>query len=82
MVWRYAHTGLENDGVLIDGADVWNLEWKAAPGSNARLPHPEEPGRILNYTAYEVEDEDGNPLLFAVAELSAVARCFYVWRER
>lgn len=82
MVWTYAHTGLEHDGVPVGGAEVWTLDWVRVPGERARLPHPEQPGRILTYEVYEVTDEEARTTRFAAASLSPGLFAFYWWRER
>jgi len=81
MVWTYAHTGLEADGALVGGADIWTLDWVRVEGERARLPHPEQPGHILTYAVHEVTDEEGKTTRFAVADLSAGIHAFYWWRE-
>jgi len=82
MVWTYAHTGLEHDGALVGGADIWALDWVRAPGERARLPNPEQRDRVLTYEVYDVVDEEGRTIRFAAARLSPSVFAFYWWRER
>ena len=81
MAWRFAHTGLEDDGFQIAGNEIWTMDWVKVEGERARLLHPQIRDKVLTYDVYEVTNEDGEVIRFASAELSPGTFAFYWWRE-
>jgi hypothetical protein len=75
--WRQVHIGFENDGLKIDGVDVWRNKWRSTR-KQVRLPHPAYPDQIHDYTIWEISRLLRKPLRFAAAELSGGVYGFYV----
>jgi hypothetical protein len=75
--WRAVHIGFENDGLKIDGLEVWKHEWRRVPGRPVEPPHPAYPNQLHRYDVYEIGDP-ARPIRFAAGELSNGVWGFYV----
>ncbi len=75
--WKPVHVGFENDGLKIDGVDVWPFRWRSTR-TQVRLPHPAHPDQMHDYTIWEIPRLLRKPLRFAATELSAGVYGFYV----
>jgi hypothetical protein len=67
--WRKVHAGIENDGLKIDGIEVWKHKWRSTGELCINLPHPSYRNQIHSYDVYEIEDAV-HSVRFAAAELS------------
>jgi len=79
MGWREVHVGIENDGLMIGGLDVWKHEWRQTDEPVVRLPPPR---RGFTFTTipcwiWEIGDVE-HPIRFAAGEVSNGAWDFYV----
>ncbi len=77
MAWRDVHCGTEQDGLTINGVDVWGSKWRRTKDPTIKLPHPQHPGLLCGYHVYEIGDVN-HPVRFAAGELSYGAWGFYV----
>jgi hypothetical protein len=71
--WKEAHIGVEGDGVVIHGVDIWKAEWQPT-GEDVDLAHPAYPKQTHRYAVYVTD----NDVKFAAGELSAGVWGFYV----
>ncbi len=75
--WRAVHVGFANDGLTIDGADIWKQKWRRTGEPGLQLPHPAWPNQRHDFDIYEIDGPDG-PVRFATGELSNSVWGFYV----
>jgi hypothetical protein len=76
--WRAVHVGFENDGLTLDGLDVWTQRWRPAAGAPpVRLAHPAHPTQFHDFGIHEI-GEVARPVRFAACELSNGVWGFYV----
>jgi hypothetical protein len=78
--WREAHIGFEDDGLKIDGVEVWKQKWRSPDRQSVQLPHPAHPQQLHRYVIHEVGDAR-HPLRFAACELSNGVWGFFVPME-
>ncbi|MEO3472127.1 hypothetical protein AAFN86_09695 [Roseomonas sp. CAU 1739] len=76
--WVAAHVGTANDGLVLDGLDIWALPWRPEARPAVALPHPAHPTQMDSFTIYSVDD-GRTATRFAAAELSASVWGFYRW---
>ena len=76
--WQAAHVGFENDGLVLDGLDVWALTWREEAGEPVMLAHPAHPTQQHAFTVYSIDD-GARATRFATAELSNGVWGFYRW---
>jgi hypothetical protein len=76
--WHAAHVGLEGDGLLLDGIDIWAANWRAEPGPPVMLPQPAYLHELHRFTVHAVDD-GAHATRFAAAELSNGVWVFYRW---
>lgn len=77
MRWQAIHVGLEKDGFLIQGLDVWNEDWRKVDTPSLKLPHPEHTQQRHTYQVYEIGPAE-RPVRFAAGELSNGVWGFYI----
>jgi hypothetical protein len=75
--WRIAHIGFEDDGLKIDGLEVWKLKWRSADVQPVQLPHPAHPQQLHSFDIHEIGDP-AHPARCAACELSNGVWGFYV----
>jgi hypothetical protein len=75
--WREAHIGFANDGLTLDGLDVWQSPWRPVDGFALELPHPAHPQQIHSYDIYDIGPIN-QPVRFAAGEVSNGVWGFYV----
>lgn len=75
--WQAIHVGLEKDGLLIQGLDVWNEDWRQTDAPSLKLPHPQHTQQRHTYQIYEIGPVD-RPVRFAAGELSNGVWGFYI----
>ncbi len=75
--WRAVHVGFANDGLTIDGGDIWKRKWRRTHDPVLQLPHPAYPDQQHYFDIYEMDGPTG-PIRFAAGELSNGVWGFYV----
>ena len=68
-VWRNVHVGIEDDGLGIEGLEVWKHAWRRTSEPPLDHPHPSYPDQMHRYGIYEI-GAPKHPVRFAAAELS------------
>ena len=74
--WQAIHVGLEQDGVSIDGLNLWHAssDWESSHES-VELPHPAHPqGSLKRFVIYKIKNTN---IKFAMTELSNGVYGFY-----
>jgi hypothetical protein len=75
--WRDFHVGFEDDGLTIEGADVWRQVWRPTRAPALQMHHPSYPNQLHTFEVVEIGSLD-RPVRFAVGELSNGVWGFYV----
>lgn len=75
--WRAVHVGFGNDGLAIDGAEIWKTKWRPTREPVLQLPHPAYPDQHHYFNVYVVDGPHG-AVRFAAGELSNGVWGFYV----
>lgn len=73
MDWVVAHIGVEADGVMLSGVDIWEADWRPTDEPPILLPHPSYPTQIHTFRVFEAKG-----VRFAACELSNGVWGFYV----
>jgi hypothetical protein len=77
--WKAVHVGFDHDGFVLDGLDLWSLDWRKEDKPAVMLPHPAHPHQLHAYSIYSVDD-GRSATRFAAAELSNTVWGFYRWQ--
>jgi hypothetical protein len=75
--WQNVHVGVEDDGLKIEGLDVWRHDWRWSNEAPLDLPHPSYQNQLHRYRICEIGSSE-HPIRFAAAELSNGVWGFYV----
>jgi hypothetical protein len=73
--WRYVHTGVEGDEVLVSGIYPWQYQWQPLKGA-IEVPHPSYPSQRHRLEVWRVATARG-AVTFAAGEVSNGVWCFY-----
>ncbi len=74
--WQARHIGFGHDGLILDGLDVWDSDWRRIGANTVILPHPAYPTQQHTFDIYEA-GEGTQTREFAVTELSNGVWGFY-----
>ena len=76
MRWNVEHLGIEHDGLVIAGVDIWNAEWRPTGELPVTLPHPSYPSQTDSFGIFTAGTD--REVTFAACELSNGVWGFYV----
>lgn len=68
--WEPVGVVTEGDPVVLDGVNIWNVEWTAVGSGSVEVRHPSYPSQVHRVGRYELAGASG-VVEFAAGELSA-----------